>query len=70
LLLRVKGGHPPLADVQPAPRHLASAEGSEREAAVTVDGDGHAKRQSMGHVMFCALVNSFSIAVLHVNYTC
>ncbi|KAF8466104.1 hypothetical protein DFH94DRAFT_698604 [Russula ochroleuca] len=44
-LLHVKVGYPALADVQQTPRDLASAEGEEREAAMTVDG-GHA---SMRH---------------------
>jgi len=53
-----EGGYPPLVDVQPASRHMASAEGDEREAAMTVDGDGHAKRQSMRHVMLSTSVDS------------
>jgi len=39
-------GYAALVDVQPAPRHLAFAEGDEREATLRVDGE----RQVMGHV--------------------
>jgi hypothetical protein len=48
----VKVGGPPLVDVQQAPRDLASAEGDEREAAMTVDGHGH--------VLLCSLLHERS----------
>jgi hypothetical protein len=62
----VKGGRPPLVDVQQAPRDLASAEGDEREAAMTVDGHGHVLLFSQLHERSQFIVTS--IALLHVNY--
>ena len=71
--MHVKVGHPPLVDVQQAPCHLASAEGDEREAAMTVGGDGHGKPvDAASDDVFTIAYRQFivsSIALLHVNYT-
>jgi hypothetical protein len=51
-------GYPALVDVQQAPRHLAFTKGDEGKGAMTSDGDGHAKREAIRHVMCSLLVEA------------
>lgn len=62
----VKVGRPPLVDVQQASRDLASAEGDEGEAAMTVDGHGHVLLYAQLHERSHQFIVT-SIAQLHTS---
>ena len=54
-----KVGHPSLADVQPAPSRLASAEGEEREAAM---------KGEACNVALCKFTISFKVVLCAYSY--